>query len=154
MATKTKGLGKGLGALLGDVAVKKEPEKKVVVEEKIELKPEMTLKLRQVEPNRNQPRKDFDEAELAELAESIRIHGVIQPLIVTRKGDHYQIVAGERRWRAAKLAGLKEIPVIVREYSEQTIAEVALIENIQRKDLNPIEEAKAFETLISEYQMT
>ena len=157
MATKSKGLGKGLGTLFGDVASmnsKAEEPKQAPKAEEVPVKAELYVKTRLVEPNRDQPRKEFNESELQELAESIRIHGVIQPLIVTKKGDRYQIVAGERRWRASKLAGLKEIPVIVREYSEQTISEVALIENIQRKDLNPIEEAKAYQKLLQDYGLT
>lgn len=153
MATKNRGLGKGLGSLLGDVAdinLDRTPMKK----EEAPAQAEFYVKTRLVEPNREQPRKDFDEASLEELAESIRIHGIIQPLIVTKEGERYRIVAGERRWRAAKLAGLKEIPVIIRDYTEETVAEVALIENIQRKDLNPIEEAKAYKKLLEEYKMT
>lgn len=152
MAVKNKGLGKGLGSLLGEMAdigvrTKENPKEEAKTAETL-------VKTRLVEPNREQPRKAFDDAELQELAESIRVHGVIQPLIVTKDGEHFRIVAGERRWRAAKIAGLKEIPVIIREYSEQTMQEVALIENIQRKDLNPIEEAEAFQKLIEDYALT
>lgn len=111
------------------------------------------VKLREVEPNREQPRKVFEETALEELAGSIKQYGVIQPLIVTKRDDYYEIVAGERRWRAARMAGLKEIPVIIREYTEQEIVEIALIENIQREDLNPIEEAKAYQRLINEFHM-
>lgn len=107
-----------------------------------------------MEPNRNQPRKDFEPEALQELADSIRIHGVIQPIIVTKKGARYKIVAGERRYRAAKLAGLKEIPVLVRDYSDETVTEVALIENLHRKDLNPIEEAEAYQRLLTDFGMT
>ena len=149
MAAKNKGLGRGLGALLGEEAVARPTE-----EAKEPSGKEALVKTRLVEPNRNQPRKDFSDEELNELAESIRIHGVIQPLIVVRKGDHYEIVAGERRWRAAKMAGLKEIPVLIREYTEENAAEIALIENIQRKDLNPIEEAEAYKKLIDDYHLT
>ena len=146
MAAKSKGLGKGLGSLLGDTAnLGKNQE--AAGEEQV-------VKIRLVEPNRNQPRKIFDETELQELADSILRYGVIQPLLVRDIDGHYEIIAGERRWRAAKLAGLKEIPVIVRDYSEQEAAEVSLIENIQRKDLNPIEEAQAYQKLIEEYGMT
>ena len=112
------------------------------------------VKIRLVEPNRNQPRKDFEEESLQELADSIRVHGVIQPLIVTKRKEHYLIVAGERRWRAAKIAGLREIPVIVKEYTDKEIDEISLIENIQRRDLNPVEEAAAFQRLIGEYGLT
>ena len=150
MAAKTKGLGKGLGSLLGDVAnLEKQHDGagEASGEEKL-------VKIRLVEPNRDQPRKEFDEAELQELADSILRYGVIQPLIVQEKDGHYEIIAGERRWRAAKLAGLKEVPVIIRTYSAQEAAEISLIENIQRKDLNPIEEAQAYQKLITEYGLT
>ena len=111
----------------------------------------LTVNIDEVEPNRNQPRQYFDEESLEELAESIKAHGIIQPLLVLKKNDYYEIIAGERRWRAARLAGLKEIPVLVKDYSPQEAIEVALIENIQRQDLNPIEEAEAFQRLINEY---
>ncbi len=152
MAVKNKGLGRGLGTLLGEVADlnRKAPSAAGETPEK----GEVSVKIRLVEPNRSQPRKDFSEAELNELADSIRVHGVIQPLIVVKKGEHYEIVAGERRWRAAKLAGLKEVPVLIRDYTDAHAAEISLIENIQRKDLNPIEEAEAYRALIEEYQMT
>ena len=107
----------------------------------------------EIEPNRNQPRQYFDEESLSELAESIKVHGIIQPLLVVKKDNYYEIIAGERRWRAARLAGLTEIPVLVKDYSPQEAIEVALIENIQRQDLNPIEEAEAFQRLIDEYGM-
>ena len=149
MAVKNKGLGKGLDVLFGTSAEEKAPAGKPD-----NGKAEISVKIGLVEPNRNQPRKDFDQDALNELAESIRIHGVIQPILVVKKGAHYQIVAGERRWRAAKLAGLKEVPVLVREYSDEDVTEVALIENIQRKDLNPIEEAEAYRRLIEEYGLT
>ena len=113
----------------------------------------VVLRISSVEPNREQPRKDFDEERLAELAESIREHGVIQPLLVQKAGRHYEIIAGERRWRAAKQAGLKEIPAIVREYSKQEAVEISLIENIQREDLNPIEEAQAYDRLMKEFDL-
>lgn len=153
MAGKSKGLGKGLGSLLGDVMdlnnIKEVPS---ITED--ELKNEQMVKTRLIEPNRNQPRKDFNEEALQELADSIRTYGVIQPLIVTKRDDHYQIIAGERRWRAAKLAGLREIPVIVKEYTDEEIDEISLIENIQREDLNPVEEAAAYERLLKEYGLT
>ncbi len=153
MAVKTKGLGKGLGSLLGDVADINRIQDVAPVTE-ADLKSETVVKLRDVEPNRDQPRKQFDEEALQELADSIRIHGVISPLIVVKKAKHYMIIAGERRWRAAKLAGLKEVPVIIKDYTDREIAEISLIENIQRKDLNPVEEAKAFEKLLQDYSLT
>lgn len=143
-----KGLGKGIDSLISNAyAVEtKRPE----TEKK---EPELTVKLRLVEPAVSQPRKNFDENALTELAESIKKYGVIQPIVVKKVGDHYQIIAGERRWRAAKQAGLKDIPVIVKDYDEQQIAEIALIENLQREDLNPIEEARAYQALIEKYQL-
>lgn len=116
--------------------------------------PDTILKISQVEPNRDQPRRTFEEESLEELAESIRQYGILQPLLVTPRDNHYEIIAGERRWRAAKLAGLREVPVIIREYSEQEVMEISLIENIQREDLNPIEEAQAYQRLIQEFHMT
>ena len=143
-----KGLGKGIDSLISNAyAVEtKRPE----TEKK---EPELTVKLRLVEPAASQPRKNFDENALTELAESIKKYGVSQPIVVKKVGDHYQIIAGERRWRAAKQAGLKDIPVIVKDYDEQQIAEIALIENLQREDLNPIEEARAYQALIEKYQL-
>ncbi len=114
---------------------------------------EILLKINDIEPNKLQPRKDFNEDALADLADSIKKYGVIEPLVVSKKGKSYQIVAGERRWRAARMAGLKEVPVIVREFSEKETMEVALIENLQREDLNPIEEALAYQSLIDEYNL-
>lgn len=114
----------------------------------------LIVKISSVVPNREQPRKKFDEAALKELADSIVQYGVIVPLIVQQKGKYYEIIAGERRWRAAKLAGVKELPVIVKEYSESEVAEISLVENIQREDLNPIEEANAYQQLIEEYGLT
>ena len=154
MAVKNKGLGRGLGALLGEEAEITTRRNAARPAEKKAESGEILVKIRLIEPNRSQPRKDFDQEELETLAESIRQHGVIQPLIVTKEGEHYQIVAGERRWRAARLAGLREVPVIVREYEEQKAAEVSLIENIERKDLNPVEEAEAFKKLIEDYNLT
>lgn len=144
-----KGLGKGLDSLIPKGIV----ETNVATEtsSKEVTKPDEYIKITKVEPNRNQPRKTFDEDELQELADSIKIHGVIIPILVVNRGDYYEIVAGERRWRAAKIAGLKEVPVIIRDYSEKEIAEISLIENIQRTDLNPIEEALAYKSLIDEY---
>lgn len=154
MAVK-KGLGKGLGNLIPESdkeaqktkVVEKVVEKKVIVKEPAET----IVKINEVEPNKNQPRRTFDEDAILELAESIKQHGVIQPLIVKKRDKYYEIIAGERRWRAAKMAGLKEIPVVIKDLSDQEIMEVALIENIQREDLNPIEEAQAYQRLIKEY---
>lgn len=111
------------------------------------------LKINQVEPNREQPRKHFEEDALLELADSIKQYGVLQPLLVRKRKDYYEIIAGERRWRAAKLAGVKEVPVIIKEYTEQQAVEIALIENIQRENLNPIEEAMAFKKLLTEFNL-
>ena len=111
------------------------------------------VKVTSIEPNREQPRKDFNEEAMGELAESMKVYGVLQPLLVQKKGDYYEIIAGERRWRAAKLAGLKEVPVVIREYTKQQTMEIALIENVQREDLNPIEEAKAYQRLIQEFEL-
>ena len=111
------------------------------------------VKLSKVEPNREQPRKNFDEDSLQELAESLKQFGMLQPILVQNRGDYYEIIAGERRWRAAKIAGLKEVPVIVRELTDQEIVEISLIENIQREDLNPIEEAQAYKRLLTEFHL-
>lgn len=150
-----KGLGKGLDALIPEESSRKvaaKPKKETVVE-KVVKKEEVMVKTSDVEPNRNQPRKNFDEDALLELADSIKQFGIIQPLIVQKKKDYYEIIAGERRWRAAKMAGLKEIPVIVKNYTEQEIVEISLIENIQRENLNPIEEAKAYKRLLTEFHL-
>lgn len=138
---------------------KKEPEKVLVevekiVEKLVEKPVEQKLKLSLIEPNSAQPRKHFEEESLNELADSIREYGVLQPLLVQEKDGHYEIIAGERRWRAAKLAGLTEIPVLIRDYDKQRAMEIALIENIQRSDLNPIEEAKGYQQLIQEFDLT
>ena len=140
-----KGLGKGLGALFTDEnSVSIEPETGI-----------LELPILSVEPNKNQPRKTFDAEKLAALAESIREHGLIQPIIVTKNtAGTYTIVAGERRWRAAKKAGFEKIPAVVKEYSDQTVTEIALIENLQREDLNPIEEALGYRALVDEYSLT
>ena len=156
MAVKRGGLGKGLDSLIPDTGKVAEKEKKVkivekVVEKVVEKPTEIKLKINEVEPNRNQPRQKFDEEALQELAESIRQFGVLQPLIVQKRKDYYEIIAGERRWRAAKLAGLKEVPVVIRDMSEQEIMEISLIENIQRENLNPIEEAAAYKKLLEEF---
>ncbi|MBR6402912.1 MAG: ParB/RepB/Spo0J family partition protein [Eubacterium sp.] len=129
-------------------------EKKEVVKEVIkEVPAERFVKLSDIEPNLSQPRKDFNEDALAELSDSIKKYGIIEPIVVTQKGKMYEIIAGERRWRAARLAGLKEVPVIIREFTDKERMEVALIENLQREDLNPIEEALAFQSLIDEYNL-
>ncbi len=144
-----KGLGKGLDTLIPKgVIVNDKPSTPGDVKAE---KPDQFVKITKVEPNRNQPRKKFDEDALMELSDSIKIHGVLFPILVVNRGDYYEIVAGERRWRAAKMAGLKEVPVIIREYTDKQIAEISLIENIQRTDLNPIEEAMAYKSLIDEY---
>ena len=111
------------------------------------------VKINQIEPNRNQPRTNFDEDALQELADSIKQYGIIQPIVVNKKDDYYEIIAGERRWRASKIAGLKEVPVIIKDFSAQEVMEVALIENIQREDLNPIEEALAYQRFIKDYNL-
>lgn len=151
-----KGLGRGLSALIPEAAeeskenvIVKEVVKEVIVKEPAETK----LRISQIEPNREQPRKAFDEDSLIELSESIKLYGVLQPLLVQKKDNYYEIIAGERRWRAAKLAGVKEIPVIIKDYSDQEVMEIALIENIQREDLNPIEEALAYQRLIKDYRL-
>ena len=151
-----KGLGKGLGALLGgdltEETKKEEPQEKIVVETKlVEVPKEVYLKISMIEPNQEQPRKEFNQEQLEELAESIRNYGVLQPIMVQKKGDLYEIIAGERRWRAAKMAGLKEVPVIIRDFDRQKKMEISLIENVQRSDLNPIEEAMAYRQLIEEF---
>ncbi len=139
-----KGLGKGLGALLGDFT-----------EEYQEQSPYRMLPIYKVEPNPDQPRQSFDEEELSSLADSIRIHGVIQPLTVRQtENGYYQIIAGERRWRAARLAGLDDIPAVVIEANDREVTELALIENLQRQDLNPVEEAMGYESLMQDYGMT
>lgn len=170
MAQK-KGLGRGLNDLLGtsdasrsprskktdnDPSSSPEKEVKTVTKEVIKevvKEVEQKININLIEPNKSQPRKQFDEEALQELSDSIKKYGVLEPLIVTKKSDYYEIIAGERRWRAARLAGLKEIPVVIREYTDKEIMEISLIENIQREDLNPIEEAQAYETLISQYNL-
>lgn len=156
---KTGGLGRGLDALIpAKASAEKEAVKKTQAEIKAEKKTvpvtaEKKVKISSVEPNRSQPRKHFDEDALLELAESIKQYGVLQPLLVSDKKGYYEIIAGERRWRAAKIAGLKEIPVIVKEFTEQEVVEISLIENIQREDLNPIEEAMAYKRLLDEFHL-
>lgn len=150
-----RGLGKGLDLLIpnavGEAKVKKETVTETTIAE--EKGPETIVKITMVEPNRKQPRKNFDEDSLQELSESIKQFGLLQPILVQDRKDHYEIIAGERRWRAAKIAGLKEVPVIIRDYTDQEIVEVSLIENIQREDLNPIEEAQAYKRLLTEFNL-
>ena len=173
MAGRKNGLGRGLDALFPDkktaskenevkftakVEKKTEPAVKVKnVKERTETprqkKVPMMVKISMVEPNQNQPRKQFDEDALLELTESVKQYGILQPLLVFEKKDYYEIIAGERRWRAAKLAGLKEVPVIVKEFSEQELVEISLIENIQREDLNAVEEAMAYKRLMDEFHL-
>ena len=140
--TMNKGLGKGLEALLASSST--EDEQNSVLDLSVHL----------IDPGEEQPRKQFDQEKLETLAESIRAHGVVQPVIVRKQGDRYALVAGERRWRASRLAGLKSIPAIVKEYSSRDVMEIALIENLQREDLNPIEEGEAFQRLMNDYGMT
>ena len=177
MAGRKNGLGRGLDAFFPDrTSVVKEPARKTITKTvKTEKKSDvaekqtnptvakkqtadsktgaMIVKISSVEPNMDQPRKQFDEDALMELSESIKQYGVLHPLLVSDKKDYYEIIAGERRWRAAKLAGLTEIPVIVKEFSEQELVEISLIENIQREDLNPVEEAMAYKRLIDEFHL-
>ena len=152
-----RGLGKGLDSLipnaLGETKTKKETTVKSKTETTEGKEPQTLVKITKVEPNREQPRKNFDEDALQELADSIKQFGLLQPILVQDRKDYYEIIAGERRWRAAKLAGLKEVPVIIRNYTEQEIVEISLIENIQREDLNPIEEAQAYKRLLTEFHL-
>lgn len=151
--TIKKGLGKGLDSLIPKID---EEELKIVNKNNNNKKNSngiIEIKLTEIEPNRSQPRKAFNEDALIELSDSIKQYGVIQPLVVQKKGEYYEIIAGERRWRAAKLAGIKKVPVIIKDYSEQEVVEIALIENIQREDLNPIEEAMAYKRLLTEYNL-
>ena len=154
MAKAARGLGKGLDSLIpmGSVSSEKKADSKEENKESKDSKAtETVVKITQVEPNREQPRKNFNEDLLDELADSIRQYGMIQPLIVQKEREYYKIIAGERRWRAAKKAGLKEIPVIIKDYTPQQIVEISLIENIQRQDLNPLEEAMAYKRLMEEF---
>lgn len=156
MAVKKKGLGKGLDSLIPDNRNVKpaETESSSKAETKSEIKSgEQMMKINMVEPNRDQPRKKFEEDALYELADSIKQYGVLQPLLVRKRKDYYEIIAGERRWRAAKMAGVKEVPVIIKDYTEQEIVEIGLIENIQRENLNPIEEAMAYKRLLKEFNL-
>lgn len=148
----SRGLGKGLDSLIpASVGVSKNESKGK--EKESEKGQETLVKITMVEPNRDQPRKNFDEDALLELSESIKQFGLLQPILVQDKKDHYEIIAGERRWRASKLAGLKEVPVIIKNLTDQEIVEISLIENIQREDLNPIEEALAYKRLLNEFHL-
>lgn len=162
MAKRT-GLGKGLGAIFGEDVVENQENvsretsgNQANPNSKNEESPgkEYMMKMSLIEPNTGQPRKAFDQESIQELSDSIKKYGVLQPLLVQKKGDRYEIIAGERRWRAAKEAGLKEIPVVIREYTKQQSMEIALIENVQREDLNPIEEAMAYQQLMQEFELT
>ena len=158
---KKSGLGKGLDSLIPMGLELELTEKPISTPGKTVENPTETdekrqpvfLKVSLIEPNRDQPRKQFDEEALAELAESVKRYGILQPLLVQKKEDYYEIIAGERRWRAAKMAKLKEVPVIIKDYTPQEIMEISLIENIQREDLNPIEEASAYQRLIDEFHL-
>ena len=155
MAVKKKGLGKGLDSLIPD---NKGSKSSVGSELQTNSEPEnasgeQMMKINIVEPNREQPRKKFEEDALLELADSIKQFGILQPLLVRKRKDYYEIIAGERRWRAAKMAGVKEVPVIIKDFSEQEVVEIGLIENIQRENLNPIEEAMAFKRLLEEFNL-
>ena len=160
MAPK-RGLGKGLDSLIPTSVLKpaspetlaEENKKKDSNINKEEKESEKMVKITKIEPNREQPRKNFDEESLNELADSIKHFGLISPILVQDRKSHYEIIAGERRWRAAKIAGLKEVPVIIREYTDREIAEISLIENVQREDLNPIEEAAGYKRLIEEFKL-
>ena len=153
-----RGLGKGLDSLipnaLGETKTKKEAVAKARSEATTEEKePQTLVKITKVEPNREQPRKNFDEDALQELADSIKQFGLLQPILVQDRKDYYEIIAGERRWRAAKMAGLKEVPAIIKSYTDREILEISLIENIQRENLNPIDEARAYKKLLTEFHL-
>lgn len=169
MAQK-KGLGRGLNDLLGTSDASRSPKVKKTTEsssssekevktitkeviKEVVKEVEQKININLIEPNKSQPRKQFDEEALEELSDSIKKYGILEPLIVTKKDNYYEIIAGERRWRAARIAGIKEVPVVIREYTDKEIMEISLIENIQREDLNPIEEAQAYEALISQYNL-
>lgn len=163
MAVKKAGLGKGLDSLIPSGTSKarssslmsssQEKQSVKVIEKIVEKPADMYVSITEIEPNREQPRKAFDEDALLELADSVKQFGVLQPILVQKKEDYYEIIAGERRWRAAKLAGLKKVPVIIKEFSDQEVVEISLIENIQRENLNPIEEAIAYKRLIEEFSL-
>ena len=149
-----RGLGKGIDSLIPPIQISSPSNiAKSENQSPTEPKAETMLKITKVEPNRGQPRKSFNEDALQELADSIKQFGLLQPILVQKRNDYYEIVAGERRWRAAKMAGLKEVPVIVKEYSDREIVEISLIENLQREDLNPIEEALAYKRLMDEFHL-
>lgn len=152
MAMK-KGLGKGLDTMI-PMSVKEDKVVEAAIEKAEGVSAKTLVKLSKVEPNRKQPRQVFSKESLDELADSIKEHGMFQPILVQDRGDHYEIIAGERRWRAARIAGLTEIPVIIANYSEEEILEISIIENTQREDLNPIEEAKAYQRLMTEFNCT
>lgn len=169
MASKKKGLGRGLGAIFGEEVINENVSRETLysidpnnnltaikesMKDIAEPGKEYMVKLSQIEPNSEQPRKTFDPEKLQELADSVKKYGVLQPLLVQKKGNRYEIIAGERRWRAAKQAGLKEVPVVVKEYSKQQAMEISLIENVQRADLNPVEEALAYQQLMQEFDLT
>ena len=147
-----KALGKGLGAIIKETPVLAKEEKRREAPGNVSR--ETSIRISLIEPNRKQPREQFREESLGELADSIKKYGVLQPLLVKKKGMMYEIIAGERRWRAAKLAGLKEVPVIVKEFDPKEAAEIAIIENIQREDLGPVEEARAYQSLMEEFGLT
>lgn len=155
MTIKKSGLGKGLDSLIPKQSVEKKtvPAKPETVVKTVVKKEEIKLRISEVEPNREQPRKKFDEDALLELSESIKQYGVLQPLLVQKRDGYYEIIAGERRWRAAKMAGLKEVPVVIKDFTDQQIVEISLIENIQREDLNPIEESMAYKRLMEEFHL-
>ena len=146
-----RGLGKGLDSLIPNTVA--ESKKSRENQSDIKATPDTFVKITRIEPNKEQPRKNFDEDALLELSESIKQFGLIQPILVQDRDSYYEIIAGERRWRAAKLAGLKEVPVIIKKYTDQEIVEISLIENIQREDLNPIEEAQAYKRLLTEFSL-
>lgn len=151
------GLGKGLGALLSQYDREIEPEKKQEAQTENITKiggAQTELELSKIYPNPNQPRKNFDQKALEELADSIKVHGLIQPIIVNESGDRYMIIAGERRWRACQMAGLTAVPVIIKHYTEKQVSEIAIIENLQREDLNPVEVARGIKKLMEEYQLS
>jgi ParB family chromosome partitioning protein len=151
MSVAKRGLGKGLDSMIPEKVEKRKSEEPKKVDNDVSR--ETLININDIEPNKGQPRKKFDEDAIQELADSIKQYGVIQPLILQKKDKYYVIVAGERRWRAARVAGLKQVPAIIKDYSPQEIMEIALIENIQREDLNPIEEAIAYQNLIKEFNL-
>ena len=151
MVASKRGLGKGLDSMIPDKIVNTKKSEESIVSENVSR--ESLININDIEPNKEQPRKHFDEDAIHELADSIKQFGIIQPIILQKKGKFYSIIAGERRWRAARVAGLKEVPAIIKEYTPQEIMEIALIENIQREDLNPIEEALAYQNLIKEFNL-